>query len=201
MADGRLVALLIASPAGAVIHERFHARLSELERADVRAAMAGNAEGLAGDGAQAIGRYRGAVLVSHVEGGLVLHGAGTGDCDELTGVWTDGEMREGRVRGARTRGGRARRETAALPPHGHGASPITPHHTHTHTVSRALRSLGTALKAALGAGKRPPTPAAAFEGYGKVVLALDDLAYEGVLDCTDAKGAARAARLRGGVDG
>jgi len=94
MADGRLVALIIATPAAAVIHERFHARLSELERADVRAALAANAEGLVTgeggatlkDGAQAIGRYRGAVLVSHVEGGLVLHGAGTGDCDELTGT-------------------------------------------------------------------------------------------------------------------
>jgi hypothetical protein len=65
------------------------------------------------------------------------------------------------------------------------------------TVSRALRSLGAALRAALGAGKRPPTPAAAFEGYGKVVLAVDDLAYEGVLDVTSKEGAARAARLRG----
>ena len=53
------------------------------------------------------------------------------------------------------------------------------------------------LRLALGAGKRPPTPAAAFEGYGKVVVAVDDLAYEGVLDVTGREGAARAARLRG----
>lgn len=67
-------------------------------------------------------------------------------------------------------------------------------------VSRALRSLGSALKSSLGAGKRPPTPAAAFEGYGKVVLALDDLAYEGVLDVTGREGRERAARLRGGAE-
>jgi hypothetical protein len=65
------------------------------------------------------------------------------------------------------------------------------------SVSRALRALGAALRLALGAGKRPPTPAAAFEGYGKVVVAVDDLAYEGVLDVTGREGAARAARLRG----
>jgi hypothetical protein len=102
MADaGRIAALIIASPAGAVVHERFHVRLTELERADLRSALAANAAGLVAgcdrprpggappplppDGAQAVGRHRGAVLVSHVEGGLVLHGAGTGDCDELTG--------------------------------------------------------------------------------------------------------------------
>lgn len=101
--DGRLAAIIVATPAAAVIHERFHARLSELERADLRAAMAANATagGLGGsgggrDGAQAIGRYRGAVLVAHVEGGLVLHGAGTGDCDELTGAGgADGRERGG----------------------------------------------------------------------------------------------------------
>ena len=50
--DGRLAAIIVATPAAAVIHERFHARLSELERADLRAAMAANATagGLGGSG-------------------------------------------------------------------------------------------------------------------------------------------------------
>ena len=52
-------------------------------------------------------------------------------------------------------------------------------------------------QASPGAAPEPPTPAAAFEGYGKVVVAVDDLAYEGVLDVTGREGAARAARLRG----
>ena len=46
MADaGRIAALIIASPAGAVVHERFHVRLTALERADLRSARAANAAG------------------------------------------------------------------------------------------------------------------------------------------------------------
>ena len=61
MDAGRVLALFITTRTGAVLAERFHARLSEGERGDVRAAVAATgarAAGAARDGAEAVGRHK-----------------------------------------------------------------------------------------------------------------------------------------------
>lgn len=63
MDASRVIAVLVSTFDGSVVYERFWTRLSELERADLRAAAAATAAGLfAGtgiaDGKEAIGRHR-----------------------------------------------------------------------------------------------------------------------------------------------
>lgn len=61
MDAGRVLALLLTTRSGAVLAERFHGRLSEGDRGDVRAAVAGTgarAVAAARDGAEAVGRHR-----------------------------------------------------------------------------------------------------------------------------------------------
>jgi len=65
-ASSRVIAVLVSTLDGSVIYERFWTRLSELERADLRAAAAATAAGLfaagrsgiAVDGREAVGRHR-----------------------------------------------------------------------------------------------------------------------------------------------
>ena len=64
------------------------------------------------------------------------------------------------------------------------------------SLSRALRCLAAALRDGPGRGK-PLTEGAALEGYGGVIMALDGVAYEGVLEAGAPGGEARAARVRG----
>ena len=63
----RVIAVLVSTLDGSVVYERFWTRLSELERADLRAAAAATAAGLftasgssgiAADGREAVGRHR-----------------------------------------------------------------------------------------------------------------------------------------------
>ena len=61
--SSRVIAVLVSTLDGSVIYERFWTRLSELERADLRAAAAATAAGLfatgiAADGREAVGRHR-----------------------------------------------------------------------------------------------------------------------------------------------
>ena len=69
--SSRVIAMLVSTLDGSVIYERFWTRLSELERADLRAAAAATAAGLfagaggggsgiiaAVDGREAVGRHR-----------------------------------------------------------------------------------------------------------------------------------------------
>ena len=68
MDAGRILALLVTtrpSPTGgggggggAVLAERFHGRLSEAERGDVRAAVAGTGGRAGGEGGEAVGRWK-----------------------------------------------------------------------------------------------------------------------------------------------
>lgn len=66
MEGGRVIAVLVSTLDGSVIYERFYARLSELERADMRAAAAATAATLFArppthdgiDGREAVGRHR-----------------------------------------------------------------------------------------------------------------------------------------------
>ena len=64
-AASRVLAVLVTTLDGSVVYERFWTRLSELERADLRAAAAATAAGLfaagngvAADGREAVGRHR-----------------------------------------------------------------------------------------------------------------------------------------------
>ena len=72
MENGRVLCVLVSNLEGAVLYERFYARLSELERADLRAAAAATASTLFAsaatttrsadassiDGREAVGRHR-----------------------------------------------------------------------------------------------------------------------------------------------
>jgi len=64
-ASSRVIAVLVSTLDGSVVYERFWTRLSELERADLRAAAAATAaelfaerNGIAADGREAVGRHR-----------------------------------------------------------------------------------------------------------------------------------------------
>lgn len=70
--SSRVIAVLVSTLDGSVIYERFWTRLSELERADLRAAAAataaglfaaggsgsGGGNGIIADGREAVGRHR-----------------------------------------------------------------------------------------------------------------------------------------------
>lgn len=64
MDASRVIAVLVSTLDGSVVYERFWTRLSELERADLRAAAAATAAGLfaaseiAADGRETVGRHR-----------------------------------------------------------------------------------------------------------------------------------------------
>ena len=58
MDAGRVLALLVTTRPGAVLAERFHGRLFEAERGDVRAAVAGTGRGAAVGGGEAVGRWK-----------------------------------------------------------------------------------------------------------------------------------------------
>lgn len=64
-ASSRVIAVLVSTLDGSVVYERFWTRLSELERANLRAAAAATAaelfaerNGIAADGREAVGRHR-----------------------------------------------------------------------------------------------------------------------------------------------
>lgn len=63
MENGRVLCVLVSNLEGAVLYERFYSRLSELDRADLRAAAAATASTLfarsdAINGREAVGRHR-----------------------------------------------------------------------------------------------------------------------------------------------
>jgi hypothetical protein len=83
---GRIQALVIATMKGHVVYERFYSTFTDLERAEMRAALQTAADPIlpaAQDGLDYVARYRaGAVVFMKVQD-LVFYMIGSGEYDEL----------------------------------------------------------------------------------------------------------------------
>ncbi|KAK9810121.1 hypothetical protein WJX72_005088 [[Myrmecia] bisecta] len=86
MDSGRIQALVVATTSGSVVYERFYARLSDLEKADLRSAFYKASEpalATAQDEAEFAARYKAGALVFKLEADLLFYLLGTGEYDEL----------------------------------------------------------------------------------------------------------------------
>jgi len=87
MDTGRIQSVIIATSSGNVVYERFYERMSEHEKAELRAylAEAGNASTSGSREEQEFAsRYRDGAVAGRREGDLTLYAVGNGEYDELS---------------------------------------------------------------------------------------------------------------------
>lgn len=79
--------MIIATSSGNIVYERFYERMSEHEKAELRASLAETAENNAYGSREEIefaARYRNGAVAGRREGDLTLFAAGNGEYDELS---------------------------------------------------------------------------------------------------------------------